>query len=148
MPIAKSHLLILVAFPFALGGCVGIGALYPQASKAIENPKIGAGVGEYYENTKSTPLTCSEVRAQWGVPSQQSTAGTESTMVYKRGLVWAGVMPIVVVPIPIALPVGRKTTTMTCKGNTLVRAIGTETGLSAAYCGMISERPEYGCRTE
>ena len=93
-------------------------------------------------------FTCEQVRGLWGEPDDVDVEGDHETLVYKKGLVFAGVMPFVVIPIPLALPVGQKNTTIECEKGVVVRAYKRGTTISAAYCGMISEKPEFGCQAE
>jgi len=131
-----------------LSSCVGVGVLYPKSSATIDHPQVGPTLGFYGPGGVNNSTKCSEIKSRWGEPNHSSLKGSETTLEYKYGLVWAGIMPIVLIPIPLALPVGRKSITMICVDDEIIRATGTETGLSAAYCGLISERPDYGCKTE
>jgi hypothetical protein len=147
MYFSKQVLLMFSLIPL-LSSCIGVGVLYPKNLATIDHPQVGPTLGYYSPGGLNNPAKCSEIKSRWGDPNNTSLNGNETTLVYKQGLVWAGVMPIVVVPIPLALPVGRKNTTLICVDDAIIRATGTETGLSAAYCGVISERPDYGCKTE
>ncbi|MDH2916272.1 MAG: hypothetical protein PXX77_05265 [Gallionella sp.] len=129
--------------------------MYPVNSAIAEKPVVMKhfAVGEYIGSNVHLPasapnLRCSEILSIWGEPHRAWQNGIESSLVYKHGLVWAGIMPIVFVPIPLALPVGRKSTTLECVDDVLMKVYGTETGAVAAYCGVLSEQPKYGCRFE
>jgi len=138
---------IILSFALVTSGCAGFGVLYPNDTTPISNPKISS-FGNIYTTRNEKQYTCLEVVELWGEPDSLVTEGEIKTLTYKYGLVFAGIMPIVIIPIPLALPVGQKKTIIECQNDIVVRAYKTETGMSAAYCGMISERPDYGCQTE
>ena len=125
-----------------LTGCVGIGALYPTERPVTQDPEFGPDVGEYYpridyyRNINPGSLKCAELIAQWGPPNNISTSGDNKILVYKHGLLFAGLVPMLGIPIPLALPVGRKSTAITCNGEKLVSAYGTGTEISGAACGI------------
>lgn len=138
----------VISMCMMLCGCVGIGVLYPKDYPTTDNPDVSVIAGHYSSHKTSYSLDCTEVIRKWGEPSQTYKNNEETLLVYKHGITWAGIMPIIGVPIPIALPVGRKSTSLVCKGDQVIKAMRTGTGIASAYCGMISEKPEYGCQTE
>ena len=93
-------------------------------------------------------MTCAALEARWGPPNLRETQGTETTLTYKSGFVWAGLMPMLLIPIPLVLPVWRKHTSMICKDGAVVKATGNTTGATGGYCGLTSERPDWGCKWE
>jgi len=131
-----------------VSGCAGVGVLYPHDWYDINNPAIGSTPGHYFSNNTNRAFTCDQVRAWWGAPDDSVVAGDNEILVYKSGLVFAGVMPFVVVPVPLALPVGQKKISVECVQGRVVRAYKLGTTISAAYCGVINERPEFGCRVD
>ena len=147
MYFSKRVLLMFSLIPL-LSSCVGVGVLYPKSLATIDHPQVGSTLGDYSPGSLNNSTKCSEIKSRWGEPNHISRNGNETTLVYKYGLVWAGVMPIAVIPIPLVLPIESKSTTLICRDDEIIRATGTETGLSAAYCGVISEQPDYGCKTE
>ena len=89
---------------------------------------------------------CSEIISRWGKPSYKSFDGDLSTYTYMHDFVWLGVIPIVLVPIPLALPVGRRTTALTCRDDKVIRATGTESGIVFVLCGQItSQKAKFEC---
>jgi hypothetical protein len=128
-----------------LSGCIGGLFVYPK--------KIP--VGEYKRYAK-----CAELIASWGQPDHQSVDGSATTLVYKMGYKWAGVMPMIIIPIPLVIPVGRNSTSLVCEDGVLIGASGTEIGLLdtetdyvGGYCGWINiikfvgNEPSWGCKT-
>ncbi len=125
-----------------LTGCVGIGAIYPTDRPLAQMPEFGPDIGEYYprinyyRSINPGSLKCSELMAQWGPPNNLTVKGEEKTLTYKHGLVFAGLVPFIVIPIPLVLPVGRKSAVITCHEEQILNALGTATKLSGAVCGI------------
>jgi hypothetical protein len=98
-------------------GCVGIGALRTR-TEAYPIP--------YMSGTNSPADTSNWLEDHWGKPNKISHAGAGSLdeiWTYKFGLRWDGVLLAVVVPIPIAVPVGREQVCFVIRGG---RVIGAE----------------------
>jgi len=132
--------LVLIFLP-TLSGCIGFGVVYPKDSIPIERPYIGDEKGSYFPGFSGLKgYTCSELEARWGEPNLRSTDGKKTTLVYKSGRVWAGILPMVGVVIPLVLPVSRKQSTFVCEDNVLLRASGTVSGYAGAYCVLY-----FGC---
>jgi hypothetical protein len=123
--------------------------VYPEDRQPAEAPKFHRKVvGGYYASPTGQSLRCSELKEQWGEPSSTAASGNRTTLTYRHDLIWAGIVAMLVLPIPLALPIGRKRTTIECADDVIVKASGTQTGSSAAYCGLISTLPQWGCKTE
>ena len=132
-----------------LSGCAGVGVLYPHDWAEVESPMIGSTRGHFFRNTdKSIQFTCSQVVDLWGEPDDVIEEDGLKQLVYTHGLVFAGVMPFIVIPIPLALPVGSEKDVVECANGVVKRAYKVGTELSAAYCGMTSEKPSFGCEIE
>jgi hypothetical protein len=138
-----------------LSNCIGAGVVFPKKETTWVKPRIGNSVGTLsgnppgyrYPFTEKDPgASCAEVIAQWGEPDSQQADGSETTLVYRHGVAWAGIMPIVVFPIPLILPVFPKSTTLTCKDNMLMSAYRISTSMAVAACGMLDEGGvRWGC---
>lgn len=140
--------IIAVTSIFILSGCVGAGVLMPDESEAILSPSISSSKGNYSSNHFEKKYTCSYVQEKWGEPDTISAKDNKSTLLYKHDLVWAGVMPILIIPIPLAIPVGSKSTAIECNNDVVIKAYGTRTTFYGGYCGVISSKPEYGCDSD
>lgn len=145
LPFRISCLLLLLPL---LNGCIGAGVVFPKKEATWVKPRIGNLVGTlsghppgytYLFTEKDPGASCAEVIAQWGVPDSQHADGRETTLVYRHGVAWAGIMPIVIFPIPLILPVFPKSTTLTCKDNVLMSAYQISTSMAVAACGMLDE---------
>ena len=83
-----------------LQGCIGGGVIKSQT-------------GPYYWANSSTKTNAAVYTSAWletnyGKPTIVSTNGLEEVWTYQSGRIWAGVMPVIIVPIPLAVPVGRE----------------------------------------
>jgi hypothetical protein len=61
--------------------------------------------------TDTTPFQVSDIEAEWGKPDEIVVNDTFKKMTYKKGLRWKGIILIIGIPVPIAVPVGHKTIT-------------------------------------
>jgi hypothetical protein len=57
----------------------------------------------------SIRFTINDVRAEWGKPRKIEHFGNKTVLHYSDGLRWRGCIIIVLLPIPLAVPVGTKT---------------------------------------
>ena len=151
LPFRASFLFLLLPL---LTGCVGGALVYPTKF-SIEHPTtIGDKAGYIYSfghplASSKAPIKCSEIIARWGEPDHKSVDGNEAIFVYKEeGFAWTGIMPFIVIPIPLIFPVESNSTTLICKDDAVTRVSQTVSGYSAAYCGMTGEAPHYGCKIE
>ncbi len=144
-----SNILFLFIFTLSISSCVGGGVIYPGEKRAMESPSVSSIKGRYSssQNQKNN-LTCQNIQEKWGAPDNIELIEDLEVLTYKNGLVWAGVLPFIVIPIPMAIPIGQETTIIECKNNIAIRAYGTETKTKQAYCGVISTKFEYGCDTD
>jgi len=133
----------LILVLLTLQGCVGLAVSYPY----------GWNKGGYkYAVVDEKPTTCTGIENFSGKPSSKTVEDNQTTLVYKKGYVWAGVTPMLIIPIPLVLPVWSKTSTYICQDDFLIKASGNGTNIVAAYCGVLSERGSFpedlGCRVE
>src|SRR5689334_23792220 len=107
-------LCLLLSLPF-LASCIGGMLVYPTYFPPLERPSIGGNKGAYHSGRDlKAPVKCTEVIARWGQPDNQSVDGNATTLVYKRGFTWAGVVPMIIIPLPLVIPVGTKSTSLVC----------------------------------
>ena len=122
-----------------LSGCLGVEVFYPEKEPIWLKPSTGNTLPEE---------TCTTVMAQRGTPDHQSVDGDETTLVYRDGVAWAGIMPVIIVlPIPVALPVFLGSITYTCKDDALTSASRITTRSVGAICGLLDpiETGRWGC---
>ena len=117
-----------------LQGCVG-GAVIKSNTEPYHWG--GSSTKTNVEVYTSTWLT-----TNYGKPTTVSTNGIEEVWTYQFGHIWAGVMPVVVVPIPLAVPVGGDKIVFVLRDNHIVSAtqsrqqtIGGAVGFGFGPCG-------------
>jgi hypothetical protein len=105
----------------ALQGCVDV--VVPKTrTKVISDPEVcvyrGAAEEVRIRNSSETTnqvvyksnCTSEWLRTYWGDPEHIShiSANSDEIWTYKSGLVWEGVVPFVIIPIPLVLPVAKE----------------------------------------
>ncbi len=104
--------LTLICLTFLLSSCVGLAVgTFGTFENKVESPRITPEKNERkYFALKSEPkLIKQELLELWGQPDKQSTDGNCEVLTYYSGRNWSGIGAFVLVaPIPIGLPTGRK----------------------------------------
>lgn len=98
-------------------GCVGIATSRTKA-ETFRNPKIwdwpsvySARESEASGVTNTASYSASWLRTHWGKPASVrsvSSQGRDEMWTYKFGLLWNGAVPMLGIPIPLIVPVGRE----------------------------------------
>jgi hypothetical protein len=146
LPLRTLGLLLLLPL---LSSCIGGVVVYPTDMPPLEYPWIHGNKGGYSSGRRlKAPEKCSAVMARWGQADHQTVDGNATTFVYKKGFAWAGIVPMIMIPIPLVVPVATKSTSLVCENGVVMRASGTETVFRGGYCGLISEEPRWGCKSE
>jgi hypothetical protein len=93
-----------------LQGCVGV--MFPGArTETVREPVVGEkshyGVYRAYRQPRTTTVSLTE---RWGEPASVATLPStgDELWTYEFGTVWYGIIPCVVLPVPLALPLGRE----------------------------------------
>ena len=127
----------------ATQGCVGVGALRTK-TEVFENPKIcdSAGARNVMQGgaTNETTYTADWLEAHWGKPRSVGQAPPENRgqlSTYKFGLLWNGIVPVVGVPIPLVLPVGREKVVFVLRDGQVVSAKRVRARSFTALAGLI-----------
>jgi hypothetical protein len=154
--LASFRLIPLLAACLLAQGCVGV-AVKSTQTKAFDSPSVkdkavlDDGVRESIAGAPpdSGPYdraTCPPVgwlRDHWGEPAsvrQVSTQSRDEIWTYRFGRVWCGIVPCVVVPIPIVLPVGQEEVTFSVRDGRVVSAEVVRASLS--FTGAALFTPE------
>jgi hypothetical protein len=125
----KTLVLLVMLCPL-LQGCVGAVVLKTR-TEVISNPVIpfDSEIPEPTSRTNSPEATNVIVytpellRKYWNSPDLVSkSAGSEEIWTYKTRLVWKGVIPFVIVPIPLILPVAKEKVCLTLRDGHVVGA--------------------------
>ena len=104
-----------------LSGCVGAQIFIPT-TQTILNPAISPSHGKFAANNLKKKYTCSYVEEKWGKPSTVEVDDNKSTLLYSRGSQWVGVMPFLIIPIPLVFPVGTESITIECENDIAIKA--------------------------
>ncbi len=125
-----------------LQGCVGV--VFPGTrTKTQDEPLVREK--SVYGALDQRPLreprtTAVSLRQRWGEPTSisQITAGSGGELwTYEFGRVWYGVIPSVVIPIPLALPLGREKVLFQVVNGEVVSAESIIGGLAGGACASL-----------
>lgn len=115
--------LTIFIIAFLLSGCVGVATMHNIEKKHEDlNFKLmGRGFLFDYQE-KNHNYSKSHVIEIWGEPDSKEVGSSVEYWRYKQeGLAWAGVIPMIVIPIPLVVPVGRNSVTWGLKAMNLYR---------------------------
>ena len=149
-PLAKFA--FLVALGLLVQGCVGFVFLKPH-TEVINNPAVAPYGDEpdditkrdSNEATNGVVYTSQWLQENWGAPKHIRHASGDSNQVwtYKFDRIWAGPIPLVIVPIPLVLPVARAKVSFTLREGEVVSASTTRPWVVGWAAGVIPN-PEGG----
>src|SRR6266540_3694179 len=143
--VARSLLVPLLA---CVGGCVGVAVVHESVETSYAEPfglgkDVGYFVGNYSDHRMEQLVqvrTRSDVLARWGEPAKRLVTESSERWFYHRELGWSGIIPFVVIPIPLLFPVYRDTV-LVFHGDMLT-AIETQKGTAqGGACGFILANP-------
>jgi len=139
----KALLFLIMLCPF-LQGCVG-GVILKTRTEVINDPLIPfySEIPQPMSRTNSPEATNIVVytpdmlRKYWVTPDLVSQgAGSEEIWTYKSRLVWKGVIPFVIIPIPLILPLEREKVCLTLRDGHVVSASTTRSHIAGATYGI------------
>ena len=132
-------------------GCVGIGALKTH-TETIQDPTLSDTAcvkGLSSSNSSQTvphAYTAAWLKTHWGEPKsirQASATDLDEIWTYKFGPNWRGIVAVVLVPIPIALPAGRARVQFVLRDGCVIsgkqtksQVVGEGFGLYPGICGF------------
>lgn len=139
------------AFASMLTGC----GYWVQVTTDVEYESIGIGarrgslkhhsnygnhtIGKY-EHRTSTSCTASFLLSKWGEPDEQSTSGEAvAKWTYYDGMKWVGASPVVILPLPLFVPIGRERISFSIEGNDVIPVIHETTNRAVAYVPFLLE---------
>lgn len=140
-PIA-AKLIPVLAVCLLAQGCVGV--VFPHTkTRTFKNPQVGdhPAIHAVYEGTgRTNNFAASWLQEHWGKPANIRLALTQAqgeVWTYKFGLAWYGVVPCVIVPVPLALPLGRQKVEFLMRDGRVVSADVIQLGFSGAAAGLL-----------
>jgi len=119
-----------------LSGCIGIELFFPKREPVWVKSETGNTLPEE---------TCTSVMAQHGERDHQSVDSGETTLVYRDGVAWGGIMPVIIFPIPVALLVYPESVTYMCRDDQLISVYRITTRSIGAVCVMLDEGGRWRC---
>jgi hypothetical protein len=113
----KFILLAMLCLCPLLQGCIGL-FVSKQQTLVAKNPVISshpndhvpAYSGDPNQATNWVVYTSAWLQTHWGRPYRVCPArsGADEVWIYRFGPIWKGIMPMLIVPIPLELPLGEK----------------------------------------
>jgi hypothetical protein len=138
---------VLIACPL-LQGCVGVVTFKPEGQTF--EPAVVTRSPATYSVSKTPSKDATEnpttvwLKEHWGQPSQiTQLTGPErcELWTYNFSRDWCGVMPCLIIPIPLLLPVGRDHVVFRIRGGRVENAEVTTLGGYQAVAGLGPEGP-------
>ena len=140
-----------LAFCLFVQGCVGGGVLKTRTT-TIQDPIVPEQreywprQREAFDTTNTVVYTAAWLEDHWGKPASITHAGTDhldEIWTYRFGVIWEGIAPIVLVPIPIAAPTKREKVRFALREGRVISAtlieshsVGGIVGYSIGPCGI------------
>lgn len=105
----------------------------------MDDSRSSEGVQETPDRMKAPTYSTAWVRANWGEPSEihRGRADGEEVWVYEFSPLVVGAVPCVVVPLPLFLPNGKESVSLTFKNGRVVSATQRTGKASAAVYGVM-----------
>ena len=147
------HKLTILIVAFLFSGCVGVATMHNSEKKYDDlNFKLMGRGFLFDDQEENHNYSKSDVIEIWGQPDSKDIRGNVEYCRYKQeSLAWAGVIPMVVIPIPLVVPVGNNSVTLGFIDNELVSATSLYRDGSLAVCGaFLMDHPsgfKFGCFT-
>lgn len=123
-----------------LQGCVGVG-VWSKERTTINNPSISeaARLDGVMRGREGLDYTAPWLQSHWGAPKSISpgSAASEELWTYQFKQCWCGVIPMVVIPIPLVLPAGHEKVVFMVRDGRVISAQRVESHRSGAGFGLI-----------
>jgi len=139
-------LLVLITF---LTGCMGVVTL--GTNKETYGPNViltGNQNKQLMKSSSPQQVSKEDVLKKWGEPSQKVKDGDLERWVYiQDDLSWTGIMPLLIIPIPLMIPTGHYRTSMTFSGDRLIDSESVTKATSAFFCGISPDGLKPTCQS-
>lgn len=113
--------LFLLSIVFLFSGCIGIGTVV--SDKRIYTPK--------------QLMSKEDILATKGEPYKKVINDNHESWFYRRELAWGGIIPTVILPIPLLLPYGYRDTVINFKDNNQTSTEEEYGNTSTLLCGPL-----------
>ena len=147
-----SRILTIAMLIATITGCVGIAVISPSTKIRYPSSEKSyffiskSGEGRYsfgYRNYKPQTLNKDLFLNLWGVATNIVELENNEVWIYKRDVFkWFGVMPMVLIPIPLAVPVGKSTVEVYFSQDKVIKVTYNNTSLYGFYIGPNDHGPE------
>jgi hypothetical protein len=133
-------LTVILSASLFLQGCVGVG-IWSKEKTAIDNPSISDAVrlDGVMRGREGSAYTAAWLQSHWGPPKgvRPGSATGEELWTYEFGQCWCGVIPMLVIPIPLVLPAGHEHVVFVIRDGRVIGAQRVESRRSGAGFGLI-----------
>jgi hypothetical protein len=132
-----------IALLSSLTGCVGVGAFYPSNIECTYKED-----GSSFDKNGKENLWCKsfvkkeQILSRYGKPKkiEQINQNEEKWLYKKDGFRWVGIMPMVILPIPIGIPISNKYEYFYFKNDVLFKKNKQFTAFDSSWCGFVGGR--------
>lgn len=123
-------------------GCVGV-FVGGRDTTTIKNPSViaVAGVDGVKEGSSSAEYTAAWLKSNWGSPASVKavSGGAEERWTYDfEQQCWCGVMPMLIIPVPLMVPTGHEKVVFLLKDGRVVSAKRVKQYRAMAIAGLFS----------
>ncbi len=138
----RVSLIPLLPVCLLLQGCVGV-VVCGRDTKTIKNPTImePPHVASVMEGVGGTEYTTVWLKAHWGTPTEVKTVSAETEEVWTYNLkrqCWWGVVPMVIIPIPLVVPTGAEKVAFQIRDGRVLSAETVQRHTAGAAAGLLS----------
>ena len=144
-------LILFAILCLLLQGCVGVGVMKTR-TKVIDDPEIS--LNSSYSSalspddvskrtsrggTNAVIYTAAQLQEFWGHPNHITlvSGSSDELWTYKSRTIWEGVIPVMIIPIPLVLPVTREKVRFTIRDGRVINARITRSAMAGGAYGMI-----------
>lgn len=119
-----------------ISGCVGISNI--KSVEKEDMTKLYSTRG-YMSYSGDNNYTSSEVISLWGEPDKILIKKNSEYWIYNREVAISGILIwVIIIPIPLIIPTGHRTTTLIFNKETVSKIIYEDTRLPTASCGLLN----------
>lgn len=119
-----------------ISGCVGISNIKSVKKEDMTQLYSTKGYMSYFGDNN---YTSSEVISLWGEPDKVFIKNNSEYWIYNREVAVRGILIwVIIIPIPLIIPNGYRTTTLVFNKETVSKVIYEDTRLPTASCGLLN----------